>query len=64
MGRWPVLLRKWVGAESGCAMMFDGSPASGIVPSLAGILTAWVEEVQPELRYGWWLQRWVDLAGE
>lgn len=29
-------------------MMFDGSPACGMGPSLAGLLTVQREEVQPE----------------
>lgn len=55
-----MLLRKWVKAESGCAMMFGGSPAMG--PSLAGMLAAQMEEVQPELPCGWWRWLWVGLA--
>lgn len=41
-----MLLRKWVTAESGRAVMFGGSPGAG--PSLAGMLAAQMEEVQPD----------------
>lgn len=54
-GRCLVLLRKWVKAESGHAVMFGGALAFGMEPSLAGMIAAQMEEVQPEPLNGWWL---------
>lgn len=50
-----MLLRKWVKAESGHAVMFGGALAFGMEPSLAGMIAAQMEEVQPEPLNGWWL---------
>jgi len=44
-----------VKAESGRVVVFAGSPASGVGPSLAGMLAAEMREVHPEPSDGWWL---------